>query len=62
MALAAQVYALVISPRDNVSMAKALALVAARPLPDFAELLRSVMVIGCALSLILAGQALPSIL
>ena len=59
MALAAQVYALVISPRDNGSMAKALALVAARPLPDFAELLRSVMVIGCAFSLILAGPALP---
>ena len=47
-------------PRDNSTMAKALALVAARPLPDFAELLRSVVVIGCALSLILAGQPLPS--
>ena len=60
MALAAQVYALVISPRDNGSMANALALVAARPLPHFAEVLRSGLVIGCALSLILAGQALPS--
>ena len=47
-------------PRDNSAMAKALALVAAHPLPDFAELLRRVLVIGCALSLILAGQALPS--
>ena len=55
-----QVYALVMRPRDNSTMAKALALVAARPLPDFAELLRSVVVIGCALSLILAGQPLPS--
>ena len=43
-------------------MAKALTLVAAYPLFDPLELLRGLLVIGCALSLILAGQALPSIL
>ena len=41
-------------------MAKALALAAAHPLIDPFELLRAAMVIGCALSLILAGLALPS--
>ena len=53
-------YPLVIPPRDNAVMAKALTLVASRPLPDLAELLRASLVIGSALSLILAGQALPS--
>ena len=46
--------------RDNSAMAKALTLAAAHPLFDPVELLRGVLVIGCALSLILAGQALPS--
>jgi hypothetical protein len=41
-------------------MAQALASVLIRPLPDAAELLRGVVVIGCALALILAGPALPS--
>ena len=43
-------------------MAQALALRFVRPLPDPAELLRSGLVIGCALALILAGQAWPSVL
>ena len=41
-------------------MAKALALAVAHPLWDPLELLRGALVIGCALSLILAGSALPS--
>ncbi len=41
-------------------MVKALALVNAHTLFDPVELLRGAIVIGCALSLILAGQALPS--
>lgn len=43
-------------------MTKALAVIAARPLPDFADLLRAGTVIGCALALILAGPPFPSIL
>ena len=43
-------------------MAKTLALIAARPLPDLADLLRSSLVIGCALALILAGPPFPSVL
>ena len=54
------VYALVSPARDNARMAKAFALASAHPLFDPVELLRGVIVIGCALSLILAGQALPS--
>ena len=41
-------------------MAQAFAFVIVRPLPDAAELLRGAAVIGCALALIFAGQALPS--
>ena len=41
-------------------MAHALASVLVRPLPDAAEVLRGIVVIGCALALILAGPALPS--
>ncbi len=41
-------------------MAKALTLIASRPLPEVSELLRATLVIGCTLALILAGQALPS--
>ena len=41
-------------------MAKAVALATAHPLFDPLELLRGVIVIGCAVSLIFAGQALPS--
>jgi hypothetical protein len=44
------------------AMAKALALIAARPLPQAEELLRSAVVIGCALALILAGSPFPSVL
>ena len=40
-------------------MTKALTLAAAYPLFDPLELLRAMLVIGCALSLILAGPALP---
>ena len=43
-------------------MAKALSLIAARPLPDVADLLRAGAVIGCALALILAGAPFPSVL
>ncbi|WP_309622080.1 hypothetical protein [Novosphingobium sp.] len=43
-------------------MAKALAFVTARPLPQLEELLRPVLVIGCALALILAGSPFPSVL
>ena len=43
-------------------MAQALASVFVRPLPDAVELLRGAVVIGCALALIFAGQALPSAL
>ena len=43
-------------------MAKALSRFAAHPLPDFADLLRSGTVIGCALALILAGAPFPSVL
>jgi hypothetical protein len=42
-------------------MAQALTLRLSRPLPDPAELLRSGLVIGCALALILAGPFLPSL-
>lgn len=41
-------------------MAKTLALIAARP--QFEDILRGLLVIGCALVLILAGQAFPSVL
>ena len=41
------------------AMAKALTLIAARPLPQAEELLRGALVIGCALALILAGSPLP---
>jgi hypothetical protein len=51
---------LVIRTRDNPRMAKALALATVQPLFDPVEVLRCVFVVGCALSLILAGQALPS--
>lgn len=54
------VYRLVIQPRNNARMAKALTHIIAHPLFDSIELLRGVIVIGCALSLIFAGQALPS--
>ena len=40
-------------------MARTLTLAVARPLPDPVELLRGVIVIGCALALIAAGQPLP---
>ena len=40
-------------------MVQALALRMVRPLPDPVELLRGAMVIGCALTLILAGPAVP---
>ncbi len=43
-------------------MAKALTLIAMRPLPQLEDLLRPALVIGCALALILAGPALPSVL
>lgn len=43
-------------------MAQAIALRLSRPLPDPVEVLRSGLVIGCALALILAGQAWPSVL
>ena len=43
-------------------MVQALALRLVRPLPQPAEVLRGAMVIGCALALILAGPALPSVL
>ncbi len=46
--------------RDNAVMAKALALAAAHPLFDPLELLRGMLVIGCALALILVGPAQPS--
>ena len=42
------------------AMAQTLSAVFVRPLPDAAELLRSAVVIGCALALILAGPAFPS--
>jgi hypothetical protein len=40
-------------------MARALILIAARPLPQAEELLRGALVIGCALALIMAGPPLP---
>ena len=40
-------------------MAQALALRFIRPLPDAAEVLRSALVVSCALALILAGPAVP---
>ena len=40
-------------------MAHALASVLVRPIPDAAEVLRGIVVIGCALALILAGPAVP---
>lgn len=40
-------------------MARTLALAVRRPLPDLVEPLRQVLVLGCALALVLAGQALP---
>ncbi len=43
-------------------MAQALALRFVRPLPNPVEVLRGSIVIGCALALILAGPAIPSIL
>ncbi|MEQ1497457.1 MAG: hypothetical protein ABL914_02265 [Novosphingobium sp.] len=43
-------------------MAKTIALIAQRPFAQFETLLRPVLVIGCALALILAGQPLPSVL
>ncbi len=42
-------------------MARTLALAVRRPLPDLVEPLRQVLVLGCALALILAGQALPAL-
>jgi hypothetical protein len=42
-------------------MARVLALAAARPLPDAAELLRQFLVIGCAAALIAAGQFVPAL-
>lgn len=42
-------------------MARALALAVRRPLPDLVEPLRQVLVLGCALALILADQALPGL-
>jgi len=42
-------------------MARALALAVRRPLPDLVEPLRQVLVLGCALALILAGQAWPAL-
>ena len=42
-------------------MARVLALAASRPLPDAAELLRQLLVIGCAAALIAAGQSLPAL-
>lgn len=42
-------------------MARTLALAVRRPLPDLVEPLRQVLVLGCALALVLAGQALPSL-
>jgi hypothetical protein len=51
------------APRATMcAMAKALTLIAAHPLPDLADLLRAGTVIGCALALILAGPAFPSVL
>ena len=44
------------------TMAKAFAFVNSRPFPKLEELLRPVLVIGCALALILAGSPLPSVL
>lgn len=41
-------------------MAKAIALIAARPLFDPTELVRRSLVIGCAMALILAGPFWPS--
>ena len=43
-------------------MAQALALRFVLPLSNPAEVLRGALVIGCALTLILAGPAIPSIL
>ena len=43
-------------------MAQALSSVFFRPLPDAVEVVRSAIVIGCALALILVGPAVPSML
>ncbi|MEQ1494805.1 MAG: hypothetical protein ABL912_03475 [Novosphingobium sp.] len=42
-------------------MARALAHAVRQPLPDAAELLRLLLVTGCAAALIAAGQALPAL-
>jgi hypothetical protein len=42
-------------------MAQAIAHTLVRPLPQAADVLRGMVVIGCALALILAGPFLPSL-
>jgi len=43
-------------------MARTITLAFTRPLSDPAELLRKALVVSCALALILAGPAIPSVL